>query len=44
MSYMWIRTVNELQWIEVEQNHQGMWIPKRRVNVPQTDLHPPQRL
>jgi hypothetical protein len=26
---MWIRTVNGIEWIEVEQTAQGLWIPKR---------------
>ena len=26
---MWIRTANGIEWIEVEQTAQGLWIPKR---------------
>lgn len=25
---MWIRTANGIEWIEVKQTNQGIWIPK----------------
>lgn len=26
---MWIRTTNGIEWIEVEQTTQGLWMPKK---------------